>query len=397
MEIVKSLLFIIFGLVLHAYSKKSISRFPRHTYNFMILAAIVWLVSFRFFPYWNLVLLVSYIAASVSGILVIMEKVRKDQFVYPSSNWIWYVLALSAVGVAIIQTNSGLMIIAAIFAICYFSSLIYAEKREKKYEQYRKVYNEKCKNDPRFHLNERERMIERIKRENVNLVQKNSYSPVKYAYAQEINVADNVIRRNIIEPRHPEISINTQAHLLAHELGHHYDAIKRSTRTRGFLEDCKNARKFKPIAGLFVLYDELSAWKHAKQVCLEEGINTDFFDITKKVAFSTYLKAYWEALINPLKTLVKVYIFSVSVVLASVLLTDAGIHIPFGIDTITNEIANEPNRTAAVNYLFQICMSFVFLKWLLGFFWFKPTKNYQYAPEDNFILGNTGNEVENHK
>ncbi|MGE6631895.1 hypothetical protein [Bacillus sp. NPDC077027] len=220
--------------------------------------------------------------------------------------------------------------------------------------------------------------------------QSNSHSPNQYTFKSETNVADDsVIGNYIIEPLHPESGINRQAHSLAHELGHYYDSIKRSRTFQKFIHKCRNAERLRPLCGLIMLYDEWSAWEHAERICIEEGIDIRFFKYARKLGFSTYVKGYLNDCIKPIKTLLKTYIFSVAVVLFSVLLTENNIHLPFKLDSITNIVAENKDRTGIVNLIFINIMMFRLIVWLFKPFIQKDKKDYQYVVEDD--LPKTGN------
>ncbi|AYC54125.1 hypothetical protein P8818_16535 [Bacillus velezensis] len=382
MEFIKSLLFIVYAILLHVYSKDSASKLQRHVYNFFILVAIVWLITFSFFPYWKMVITFSFLVVNIYAVKTILTKIKTGKFVAPPA-WIplMTVAGICTAGIIIPSWESTLVTVA--FGVFLFSILIVLEKVQQQNEIYE---NRKSTSE----LNDREKIVERIKKENIILEQKNSHSPNLYTFVHEINVADNSVLRNyIIEPLHPETSINRQAHSLAHELGHYYNSIERKRSFHSFILDCRKAKRLKPICGLFVLYDEWSAWNRAKQICLEEGVDISFFHFSRKTAFSTYVKAYWESIIRPFKTLIGTYIFSVAIVLFSVLLTDADIHLPFKLDALTNSIAITTDRTGAVNFIFFIIMQIRFLRWVFGLFFKKSVTDYQYAPEDGFVT--TGN------
>lgn len=382
MEFIKSLLFIVYAILLHVYSKDSASKLQRHVYNFFILVAIVWLITFSIFPYWKMVTTFSFLLVNIYAVKTIFEKIKTRKFVAPPV-WIPSMTIAGICAAHIIMPGLESTLIMVAFGVFQFSILIVLEK----VQQQNKIHEN---GKPTSDLNDREKIVERIKKENIILEQKNSHSPNLYTFVHEINVADNSVLRNyIIEPLHPEISINRQAHSLAHELGHYYNSIERKRSFHSFILDCRRAKRLKPVCGLFVLYDEWSAWNRARQICLEEGVDISFFHFSRKTAFSTYVKAYWESIIKPFKTLIGTYIFSVAIVLFSVLLTDADIHLPFKLDALTSFLAESSDRTGTVNFIFCDIMLIRFMRWMHGVFFDKPVTDYQYAPEGGYIT--TGN------
>ncbi|MCM3191445.1 hypothetical protein M3596_22305 [Bacillus subtilis] len=384
MEIIKSLLFIVYGILLHAYSKGLNSKLQRHVYNFFILAAIVWLVSFNYFPYWKIVVTLCFVFVNLYAVKTIIEKVKNGEFIEPPS-WVFFVSAAVICAGMIIKPSSELTLITVVFAVFFLSMLLILEKLHKTREEQQKKISESRTTISNL-LNDREKIVERIKKENIILEQSKSPSSNVYTYYSEVNNADNtVLRRYIIEPLFPETSINRQAHYLAHELGHYYDSIERKPFIHRFIIDCRKARRLKPICGLFVLYDEWSAWKRAELICLEEGVDIRFFRFSRKNAISTYVKDCCESVLKPLKTLIATYLFSVGLVVLSVLLTDTGIHLPFGLDTLTSYISKEPNRTGLVNFIFYNIMIIRFVIWLHGLFFSKSKTDYQYVPEGGFV------------
>ncbi|MDA7028235.1 hypothetical protein PJ311_16915 [Bacillus sp. CLL-7-23] len=89
MEIVKSLLFIVYGVLLHVYSKDSASKLQRHVYNFFILATIVGLITSRFFPYWKVVVTLSFVATTFYAIKTILKKSKQANLLLPQFGYSW--------------------------------------------------------------------------------------------------------------------------------------------------------------------------------------------------------------------------------------------------------------------------------------------------------------------
>ncbi|MCY9311666.1 hypothetical protein MOF23_22300 [Bacillus inaquosorum] len=372
MEVIKSLLFILNGVLLHMYSKGTASKLQQHVTNLFILSSIVWLISFWFFPFWKLIVLMGYLLVIMFGLKTVLLKLGNGTFVFPPKWLIWFSVCSVIIGSLVHLSNEFILVLGTV----WWTILVYTEYKQKNKDRRLKTYSYNHKNNPSHQfLNDREKIIKRIKTENIILEQSFLHSPALYRYTTETNIADNtVLRRYIIEPLFPEISVNRQAHYLAHELGHHIDSIQRKSNFHQFITRCRDAKRFKPICGLFVLYDEWSAWNHAEGICIEEGVDINFFHHTRKVAYSSYVRKYWENVFKPLKTLIASYLFSVAVVLISVLLNDTGIHLPFSLDNITRFIADSPNRTNVVNVVFYNCMFLQFFKWIVGGWFFKQTE-----------------------
>ncbi|MEK4688163.1 hypothetical protein NSQ76_20745 [Bacillus sp. FSL M8-0256] len=383
MEIVKSLLFIIYVILLHVYSKESASKLQRYVYNSFILVSVVWLISFSFFPHWKIITSIGYVIVNLFAIKELFKRVKAKKLIIPA-----VVPLISLVGIVSVVALilNDIYLFTLMFNVCFFGYLVVIEKIQEHYK-----IGEKRKAPSK--LNDREKILRRIKQENIILLQKASYSPNLYTFNAEINVADNSVFRNyIIEPLHPEIGINRQAHSLAHELGHYYDSMKRSRSFQKFIQKCRNAERLKPICGLIMLYDEWSAWKHAEKICIEEGVDIRFFNYSRKLSFSTYVKAYWDGCIKPIKTLLKTYIFSVAIVLFSVLLTETNIHLPFKLDEITNIISGNKDRTGIVNLIFINLMMFRLIGWIAIPFMQKKIDR-QYVEENDLpATGNTKQE-----
>lgn len=380
MENVKSLLFIIYVILLHVYSKESASKFQRYVYNSFILVSVVWLIIFSFFPHLKIVTNVCYLIVNLYAIKELFKRVKANKLIIPS-----VVPLISLVGIisVVALILDDIFLFTLMFNVCFFGYLVVIEKIQEHYKA-----DEKRKS-PSF-LNDREKILKRINQENIILLQKNSHSPNQYTFNATTNVADDsVIRNYIIEPLYPEAGINRQAHSLAHELGHYYDSITRSRSFQKFILKCRSAERLKPICGLIMLYDEWSAWKHAEKICIEEGVDIRFFYYSRKAGFSTYVKAYWDDCIKPIKTLLKTYMFSVAIVLFSVLLTEKNIHLPFKLDEITNIVAGNKDRTGIVNLIFINIMIFRLLVWLVRPFMQKDKIDRQYVEEDD--LATTGN------
>ncbi len=371
-ELIQSTLFIVFGVLVRIYSRGTSSNVQRHVQNLFILAAIVWLVIYQYLPYWKLVVLIGYVTTNIYAVKTIIEKQKTKEFVHPPTWIAWFSVSCIVAGLIYDQMHISIM-----FSVLYFSVLIVLEKTNKKYQ---KLYGKNVNTKP---IDDREKIIERIKKEGIAIEKWFSYSPNQYGLMHSIGFVNNNNRYRIIEPLYPEMDIHRQAYALAHELGHYYVSNLRSSAVKHFMADCQRATRLKPFYGLFVLLDELKAWKHAEFICIAEGVDMSLFNFSRKSALSTYFKKYWKSIINPLKTLGMSYVVSVAIVLISVSLTDTNIHLPSILDDLKNSIAAESNRTGAVNTLFNIIMLFHFLKWLMGMFFERNTiKDYPFVEKE---------------
>ncbi|NPC91263.1 hypothetical protein HOO54_03090 [Bacillus sp. WMMC1349] len=132
MEIVKSLLFIVYGVLLHVYSKDSASKLQRHVYNFFILATFVGLITYRFFPYWKVVVTLSFVAATFFAIKTMNEKIKTGEFIAPP---IWILLAAIVVPCLgfIMMPPLESTLLTVVLGVFLFSCFIVLEKANKKH------------------------------------------------------------------------------------------------------------------------------------------------------------------------------------------------------------------------------------------------------------------------
>lgn len=135
MEFIKSLLFIVYAILLHVYSKDSASKLQRHVYNFFILVAIVWLITFSFFPYWKTVTTYSFLVVNIYAVKAIFEKIKIGKFVAPPV-WIPSMTIAGICAAHIIMPDLESTLIMVAFGVFQFSILIVLEKVQQQNEIY---------------------------------------------------------------------------------------------------------------------------------------------------------------------------------------------------------------------------------------------------------------------
>ena len=138
----------------------------------------------------------------------------------------------------------------------------------------------------------KEKLIDRIKRENINYEESFNKSLINhYMYISAITYKNGTYEKelSIIAPKYTDDTQLEQAYKLAHELGHHNITNELNSVSL----------KLFHIDNIFIKnIVERMAWKEAKNICIEEGIsiNNEFYSVKNKC-----LKTYTEGLKRRIK------------------------------------------------------------------------------------------------